>query len=123
VSITDEEVMALLKKWRKRLGLPEQWTFTAAINHTSEGLSKKLKRLDGQVDIKHEYYLADFTFNLWQHDNKKELEETVVHELLHVVLAPVIKLAQLRGGRRWRKVVSHAEEAVVTVLSKALIKR
>lgn len=121
MTLTDNQALAMLVKWRRRLGLPSMWRFTVLLNHSRAETPRKDRNIDGKVHVRHEYFLADFTFNVFNHTSLKDFEETVVHEMVHVVVAPLAAMAEVRGKKRWKKIVRHAEETAVSILSKALV--
>lgn len=119
MDITNKEVVALSRKWKRILGIGKPWRVTLQINRTREQAGESAYAA-GHNAIQEGYFLSDITINLFHHDTLEELEDTVVHELTHILLARM-SAVMASGGRKLRKVAKHAEEAAVVHLTSAML--
>lgn len=112
--ITDEDVARfreLLAEWRGRLHL-KSWRFVKGRRRPSDDIAN--------VSIYPEHRMVRYEIGkTWGEDpGPNDIEETVVHELMHVVLSPLIDAA-LKSDKYDEAVVGE-EHAVITVFEQLL---
>jgi hypothetical protein len=107
-----EMVHSLVDKWRKILKIDDKWAILCCIDDEGE---------DYATIWYDEYWKATITFESKAfHDDCKELERTVAHELMHIVLYPLSDSMEIVHGKRNRAMLKRREEAVISHLEKVL---
>jgi len=116
-------VEANLERLMQAVGVPH-WTIT--VNY---GPCDSSPTAAGEVDLTAaSYWRAAITINPYQHSEEKDVIDTLVHELLHVVIAPMELLAQTArqhvqseaAEEALQVVNTHAVEQTVLALERGL---
>ena len=111
-SFTNEK----LYLWQKRLGL-EDWKITVSLVRASDLRPKTLGNIHWDLDKKTAlvHVLDPADYKLPFNDMLKDMEFTVVHELIHLELAPVLSDLQRTDANR------RTEEHSVNRMAEALL--
>jgi hypothetical protein len=111
-SFTNEKLF----QWQRRLGL-EDWKITISLVRTSELRPKTLGNIHWDLDKKTAliHVLDPADYKLPFNDMLKDMEFTVVHELIHLELAPVLADLQRSDANR------RTEEHSVNKMAEALL--
>jgi hypothetical protein len=113
------EVGRLVKKWRKHLGIGDQWRIEVRIK-------EKPGDDDGDdaqahIVVTPQYFHATMVLNAWQCEGVN-LEEVVCHEMLHVVMKPIETIVESAMGERFAELGEQHLESVVERLSRCLVR-
>jgi hypothetical protein len=115
-----DEVTRLVEKWRDRLGIDPLWKIAIRINETpSDESNEDCQKNVAYVDA-NEYLTAELTVNAW--NVNEDLEETVVHELLHIVLRPYELVAEAFYGPLGKDIALDLVESTNERLTRAFMK-
>lgn len=115
--MSDKEYNQLKKKitrlaslWRERLGLN-----TYRLHHSWDRTTKeKADNCGAEVKMRWEYLEADFTWYMpaLKDLNDDELEECIVHEFCHVLIAPLMYDDSEHGRLVYERVTSTVQRAI-----------
>ena len=105
MKITREVVIKEVRKWKKLLDL-EVWDFNVKTTGVHDSNF-------AEVEVDHPYLRAELGFNLDNIKNMKMLRKKVIHELMHIILAPYTDPAGIFAGPK-KKILSDLEENLVT---------
>lgn len=97
------ELTALVEKWQKRLRL-EQWRITVEYSDEPD------EAINGDVETWAKKLMAHIRISNWS----KNPEETLVHEMLHILMSPICEFAcpmESIGGIVEEQIVSTLTEA------------
>lgn len=108
-----QKIHDLIEKWKKRLYINDIWEITICL----EEMNAK-----GAIDLKEaEYYRADLLINEQLLGNDKEIEEIVIHELVHLVATDFFRCAMMSAKNdNIRDELRYKYEQFTTKLSKTL---
>ncbi len=98
MKITVATVRKLIRKWSAVLSLDPYWTVRIKINDDEDSTEESFSSATAYVGINPRSWQADMTVNAWNIDSAEELEESVVHELLHVLLVREQALVEEKLG-------------------------
>jgi hypothetical protein len=106
-----------LSVWKKRLNL-QDWNITVVVARATELKPKTLGNIHWDTDKKTAIIrvLDPADYKLPNDEMLKDMEFTVVHELIHLELSPVLSPLQRNDANR------HVEEHAVNHLAEALLK-
>lgn len=90
--IDPKRAKALIRFWRKILGIDSEWDIVLKLNDTWQD-DDQHRDAAGHITVEQGYFRAYLSLNVF---NLKpdELDEVIVHELVHIVLAPLATFAQ-----------------------------
>ena len=74
--MSQKDLNSLLRYWRKKLGVDSSWKITAKF-----ALTENMQECQGLNHIFPEYQSSEILID----ENNTEVEETLVHELLHIL--------------------------------------
>jgi len=104
--------------WQKRLGL-QDWNITVAVVHANELKPKTLGNIHWELDKKKALIrvLDPADYHMPLKEMLEDMEFTVVHELIHLELAPVLADLQRTDANRRQEEhsVNHVADALLTL--------
>lgn len=112
--VTQDDIRREVKYWTRMFGL-SQWRIKVTFNVDDTDSY-------AECHTSPEYFMATISFNVDRlgKQNRKTLQHTVVHELLHVLLSPYTQLAKkLAVDKTHRRALEFQEETMVSLLEKA----
>jgi hypothetical protein len=123
VKATEKNIRSILRKWRPRLGLGDQWSIECRI-YTDESWPRKNAGTVAWIVPSPGYFTATLHINADAVERDGQtLEHTVLHELVHLVAWPLSVIARDALGEsqeeHWRDVM----EATVEQMTRALLSR
>ena len=107
--VPQKDILACVKYWQKLFGLSRYKITVRFETEQQDSIA--------ECGVQSEYELASINFNLKNINSPAEAEATVIHELLHIVLAPLATNAKVFAGE-CSDVVHYLEEQVVTSIEK-----
>ncbi len=117
--VSRREVQRLITKWRRILGIGNQWRVDLKINKAPRG--EELEDAQAHIVVSPGYYHADMVVNAWQCVGI-DLDEVVCHEMLHIVMKGVETVVEGAMGDRFAEVGEQMLESVVERLSRVLVR-
>jgi hypothetical protein len=104
--------------WQKRLGL-QDWNITVVVTRASELKPKTLGNIHWELEKKTAviHVLDPSDYHMPFQEMLKDMEFTVVHELIHLELAPVLSDLQRTDANRREEEhsVNHVADALLTL--------
>jgi hypothetical protein len=94
MKVDEKYVRGRVDYWRKLLAFEKRWKIIVNIIPTVEQMSEDQKSSAAFVNIESAYFQADITICLENNKNKQDLDDTIVHELIHIILDPLDKIVQ-----------------------------
>ena len=103
--------MKLVEKWRENLGLNTYRLHNSWATEPKEGSPN----CAASTEMRWEYLEADFTWYLpnLKQLNDDELEECVVHEFCHILIAPLMHEDTEHGRLIYERVTSTVQRAIL----------
>lgn len=104
------KIVKLSREWRDKLGLSSY-----RLHHTWNRETKdKVDNCGAEVSMRWEYLEADFTWYMpaLQELNDDELEETVIHEFCHILIAPLMHEDTEHGRAIYERVTTTVQRAI-----------
>lgn len=122
MTVTSEDVNALVAKWKPRLRLASHWVIELTIHATAEEEENEDHRhRPAYIFVQYGYARAHLVVNGYKVDSPAELERVVVHELAHAATHRAASLiASGLGPRNAETAEEIGEELVELVTSLAL---
>jgi hypothetical protein len=123
MQLTDSEAVAKTKYWAKILGIDPIYEIGVKVNNAPDPNLKKHLRKDTQAFVKvdQSYFFINVTYNAYEID-RSELDSVVVHELIHVLLAPLDRVCSDALGKRQRQHAIDIVESATERLAKAFMR-
>lgn len=114
----DNKIGVLLARWQRRLGL-NHWTIY--VQYASEEEDEEIIGNYAYVEIDVKNLLAIIRLNKEKvsNFNEKQLEETILHELLHVLLRERYAIFVVVFGKKAEDILFVSDEQVVNLLVRA----
>lgn len=113
------EAQRLIKKWRRHLGIGDQWRIELKVNEKPRG--DEAEDAQAHIVVTPQYFHAQMEINAWQVVGV-DLEEIICHELLHVVMKPIETIVEGAMGERFAELGEQHLEGVVERLSRCLVR-
>lgn len=119
----EQTIRKILRKWRPRLGLGDNWVIECRI-YTDDNWPKRKRGAVASIEPAPGYFMATMHINADAvARDGHTLEHTVLHELTHLVAWPLSVIARDALGeeqeQHWRDVM----EATVEQFTRALLSR
>src|SRR5579884_2912378 len=121
MKLTQTQVRRTLNKWRKRLSIDPKWDIDIAINATEGDTDEDNRDCYGHIQTVQANYTALLTVNAWKIDTKEELENTICHETVHLIVDPVWTALMCAFGDRFEEMGRNMLEQVVEQFTRALV--
>ena len=102
-------VIKEVRKWKKLLNL-EVWDFKVTVTGVPTSNF-------AEVDVDYPYLRADLGFNLDNIKDMKTLRQKVIHEMMHIILAPYTDPAAVFAGGK-KKILADLEENLITQIER-----
>lgn len=120
MKVTRSMVSASLMRWRKRLEIDPKWRIAVTIyeqkSDTPEGFHDSLAFIDPDVAT----WSAALGVNAWHIETAKDLDETLCHETLHLIVDPIATALTCAFGDRFEKMGNEMVESLTETLARAL---
>jgi hypothetical protein len=116
----NQKINALVKKWRKRMML-DRWTMRVKIGYFNDA-DDRSKAANASLP---EYEDAELYFDVARIAPNEDLEELVVHELVHSLVSPLVQAGDKLAGENEaaKELVRAANERSTTWITRALLGR
>lgn len=118
-SALKRDVTRLVRKWRKHLGIGEQWRVDVKVNEHPSG--SEAEDAQAHITVTPQYFHASLEVNAWQVDGV-DLDEVIAHEMLHVLMKPIETIVEGAMGERFAELGEQHLESVVERMARALVR-
>lgn len=110
------QIKATIDKWRKILQIEPRWKIRFEIKNSPSEMSEGYNDAQACVDVESSYFSATIEFNAAE-IAENELDEVVLHELLHIILEPLSCVAACGLGKKYEEMNTTLTESTIERLS------
>lgn len=106
-----------IKYWAKKLSVDNyKIDFTISEDSSSDDIN-----IEAEIDISLAYLRASITF-FEPAITENSLDDTIIHELLHIIFEPLSSMLQQSMGKKYDKLVEDTTESAIEKIVPVLVK-
>jgi hypothetical protein len=110
--IDSHQVKKAIGRWRKILQIEPFWKIEFEVRHSSSEMSEGNQDSMACINVDLRYFVAEIEFNATEIE-QNELDATVLHELLHILIEPLACAAGCGLGKKFEEMNSILCESTI----------
>lgn len=119
MAVTRRELTRLIGKWRRILGIAEQWRIGVRINDKPK--PDEEEDAHARIAVQPQYFSAELDIYAWNCVDV-DLDEVICHEMLHIVTKPTETLVHAAFGKRLSEPAEQHCESLVDFFARAFVR-
>jgi hypothetical protein len=101
-----------LNFWKKHLQLNPKWDISFVLHENSLELPEDCQNMEAYIDIELGYWDAEIHIN-GPLCNEKNIDNVLVHELLHILTEPLENFARMSSHEKYHELITQLNESMI----------
>lgn len=110
--LTRQVVSKKVNYWKKHLKLNPKWDISFVLHGSSLELDEDVRHMEAYIDIELGYFDAEIHFN-GPLVNENNIDNVIVHELLHILVEPLDHFARLAAPEKYHEQITIFAESMI----------
>jgi len=110
--LTRKVISKKINFWKRHLKLNPKWDIDFVLHASPLELDEDYQHMEAYIDMELSYWDAEIHIN-GQLVNKDNIDNVIVHELLHLITEPLDKFARLAAPEKYHELITDLNESMI----------
>ncbi len=110
--LTRKIIAKKINFWKKHIKLNPRWDVSFVLHASSLEIDEDYRNMEAYIDMEPSYWDAEMHIN-GPLVNEENIDNVIVHELLHIITEPLDKFARLAAPERYHELITDMNESMI----------